>query len=1083
MMNLSTTAQERRKGFALVIALVLMAYILLLMVSFSTLTMVEVRKAAIQQDLVLARQNALFGLKMALVQLQEEAGPDQRTTARADILGEVGGGGNAPVDEKRYWTGVWRSDLATNPAWLVSRSSTSDHPSNPFTEPEYTRVKVLGGGSAAVDVLVELLPIPDTDSANTPGGRYAYWVGDEGLKAKVNLVSSPSLSAPVGSDGSRSPLISAQRFGIENMDNLATMADYLSPGIASDQALIVQNLNHYRDLRLLNENLSEADLKQRYFDLTTFSYGVLSNSRDGGLRRDLTHKLSDQTTPGGYIFAEDSNRPSNQRIGPEWELLQDYYQLSDSISGISPVVKPRFVHPVLTGGSSLAGSVYGDHATAVNVMPVPVFTGLTFGLYLEVEGAETFRLQLMIKPVVALWNPYDVILDSEDYMVEFYPEDNPRTIHQRTPAIVLRNESSDNRNWTVHINELLPGYEGTNSNSSTVNNLHFYVTSGTLQPGEIQWYSLPDGTGGSYSEGIFLSAGFHPGAYVSVPIHPQSGYRPGVGWARNAGVDIGLVHESDLAESNQFGLGPNIGRYGVRWHHGTLPISTVDENSVFHYTRVTGRSGGPFTMAIAQKGPAGELVNLFPDIVSTGVLLYGPHRTDRYLGQSLESSGIKVLSNYNVRSVHNSTLFDDSSIPNGLAWRTDAPTYGQVSVHGGALAFDEAFLWDTDAITDEGYRMVLFHLPREPLLSIGQFQHLDVSRSVWEPAYVIGNSYASPWISPEETESALTDWTLYDSSYLLNDMIWDRYFFSTWNAPDSPQDPIEAPGNLRMQIWSFPEDEEGISVDQSAAHLLVNGPFNVNSTSVEAWKGFLSGLNQQAIAYRDSVTAQTVEVQGLLNPYFRTPYPGGGAMDYWRGYRELTDVQLTNLAGQIVHQVRERGPFLTIGQFVNRSLDGQNLERSLKGPLQAAIDSVEPVVIDGITYGPPAINPSVSNAASVSTAPAELNYAFAEAARGVLSQNATGYITQADILSVLGATLTTRSDTFVIRAYGEVVNTLLGGNAPSVTARAWCEAVVQRIPEYVDPSQDPSDPAIGINVELGRRFEIISFKWLTPDEV
>jgi hypothetical protein len=52
-------------------------------------------------------------------------------------------------------------------------------------------------------------------------------------------------------------------------------------------------------------------------------------------------------------------------------------------------------------------------------------------------------------------------------------------------------------------------------------------------------------------------------------------------------------------------------------------------------------------------------------------------------------------------------------------------------------------------------------------------------------------------------------------------------------------------------------------------------------------------------------------------------------------------------------------------------------------------------------------------------------------------------------------------------------------------SRAWCEAVVQRVPDYVDPA-DPPEAVAGLtetNATFGRRFEIVQFRWLTPEEV
>ena len=51
-------------------------------------------------------------------------------------------------------------------------------------------------------------------------------------------------------------------------------------------------------------------------------------------------------------------------------------------------------------------------------------------------------------------------------------------------------------------------------------------------------------------------------------------------------------------------------------------------------------------------------------------------------------------------------------------------------------------------------------------------------------------------------------------------------------------------------------------------------------------------------------------------------------------------------------------------------------------------------------------------------------------------------------------------------------------------ARAWCEATVQRFPEYLDSADAPEALAASeANVRFGRRFEVISFRWLSPDEI
>ena len=123
-------------GFALVIALSLMAFILLLILSITTLVRVETQSANIQLAQLEARMNAQLGAMVALGDLQRYTGPDQRVTARADILTAPGSSGQrwAAI----AWTGVWSSKEITNdsldqedgldsrqPRWLVSGNDLS----------------------------------------------------------------------------------------------------------------------------------------------------------------------------------------------------------------------------------------------------------------------------------------------------------------------------------------------------------------------------------------------------------------------------------------------------------------------------------------------------------------------------------------------------------------------------------------------------------------------------------------------------------------------------------------------------------------------------------------------------------------------------------------------------------------------------------------------------------------------------------------------------------------------------------------------------------------------------------------------
>jgi 7-keto-8-aminopelargonate synthetase-like enzyme len=92
------------------------------------------------------------------------------------------------------------------------------------------------------------------------------------------------------------------------------------------------------------------------------------------------------------------------------------------------------------------------------------------------------------------------------------------------------------------------------------------------------------------------------------------------------------------------------------------------------------------------------------------------------------------------------------------------------------------------------------------------------------------------------------------------------------------------------------------------------------------------------------------------------------------------------------------------------------------------------------------------------------------------------YLTQGDILQSLAPILQVRSDYFRIRTCGQA----FAADGTTVLATAYCEAFVQRMPDYSD-STNPPESAVAdlstINRTFGRRFQLVSFRWLSSGEI
>ena len=74
-------------------------------------------------------------------------------------------------------------------------------------------------------------------------------------------------------------------------------------------------------------------------------------------------------------------------------------------------------------------------------------------------------------------------------------------------------------------------------------------------------------------------------------------------------------------------------------------------------------------------------------------------------------------------------------------------------------------------------------IPSSPIFSLAAFSHAALSTRGTEPYHAVGNSWSSPYVSPVSPYDAVRyyPWgnpTMSDSSWLLNDALFDRYYLS-----------------------------------------------------------------------------------------------------------------------------------------------------------------------------------------------------------------------------------------------------------------------------------------------------------------
>lgn len=578
-------------------------------------------------------------------------------------------------------------------------------------------------------------------------------------------------------------------------------------------------------------------------------------------------------------------------------------------------------------------------------------------------------------------------------------------------------------------------------------------------------------------------------AVVSASLQYGAGREPRIAWSTNEKMPV----EETATVNPRATFAPNVRtREGIRlrWHNETRSnlVNSGSLNGTAHFEDAL-LGNWNVRASYAARTPWDNLAGTLPRSGSAG----GPWFFGAYTRD----------------------LYDQA-----VSWQDQMPVYRDGRYHGNPFGTPQ------EAVGP----IVLFDVPRNEtgVISIGQFQHAKLSEFIWHPSYAVGQSLVDPR-GPTGRSSGLrstaprfadtseatvggfssdaigfstdaqrggnreawaqqgraifqdypaTDNLVYDLSYEVNRTLWDAFFLSGADqarAEAFVRDPIANPlpnGRLRLSSTSgkVTKAEDLRDLHVAASRLLVEGAFNVNSLSVDAWKAVISGA-------RAASADGKVRFPRVLSAPGRTWTSGTPPSDgsAWNGERALTDAEVDRLARAIVVEVRKRGPFLSLADFVNRRLADDATGRV--GPLQAAIDAAG--LNAAFDAGYPLDNskslPDYSHPDKVRDA-TRLEQTLKPSSK---AWGAPAYLTQGDVLQVLGPVLNARSDSFVIRAYGDSAD-----SSGTIRARVWCEAIVQRTPEPLKPDQSGINSAdAGKPGDFGRRFIIKSFRWLKREEI
>jgi hypothetical protein len=1079
----------RKKGFALTIVISLLTIASSLIIGFALIANMENKKInnICHAPELIAKQNALHALNEALAKLQATTGQDTVATAKADMF--------TTTDPKnKYWVGVWKIDKCDekNPTaqdkktfltWLVSGNYTQETDcTTTFVGKEYIPIINPKYGNIAPNY-VELI---DGVSSNSKG-KYAYWIDDQSLKIQGNIYDSGNMYKDLFASTSRQSkhhwYVKKQcqgKYGITIIPN------------ANECPLTQTFLNTYKHIQseisyanLLNSSaISENQrryLQNNFHDLTNLSLGLLTDTRNGGFRKNLRYKETNylnEIPQGAFIFLPPTTLPAPPTT---WDYLKSFFNINtDNLTprATLPLYRPQSgvnyqnceLNCETTADGYTKGEITGTNKADLGIATqygiYPIWVGFKNYIILYYYGdttnntspQNTERYQsLRMQPGFHFENPYVYPLASSTIKIGQWspyvanPENSDTTRYQKQPTFRCKifyndGESTDgliqdypeNTNTTIfpfcgeHPTKYMrPVWEGIMTTDYTCNAAKYimlhshtpYITSGRTK--QLKGNSSNDPRNGAVNDIRFHQPGLRKDEIAShcwIESYPSPNNNQWNGTWKN---------DTD------------------QWTQLCLRSTDTEDNILQQISEIQMDYGSIETDRNFVCKNLSSQNNKFIPIYLTCVSLRKNHNTEpQWHPYKNKGASARPFAEANpcapisCRTAHQDDLRSPSDANNFIPgnWSWHAHWIGLSDANSTTCNSPEHIPFDDYS----AFRNIL-DLPEKTnkFFNLGFLQHMNVGCFSYHPIYAFGNSYQNPHIPREnffQGNGAIPGATwpshhrvemLYDYSYCLNRTLWDSYFIASNNIGDG-----FCLLNPRQKAFTTATQNNILSFHNAAENIAIHGAFNVNSTSLNAWTAFLGSTTGTLTGDETQIEYSRIQtINSTTNV----------------GMRQLTHQNIHELARNVVEQIKLRGIAGSIGEFVNRKLITKVADTNklgLKGAIQAAIDATT----QNDNYG-------LAHIASQR----KKQWFDDEAATGWFWAGKPGYLTQADILQSIATPLCVRGDTFCIYTYGNALD-----KQGAILAEIRSETIVQRVPELLDPTKK----------ELGRKYKILATKWI-----